>query len=210
MSSSHQVVQRSSDAVKRIKVKGSTSSKGTSRSKVPIGLPSKKAKFFRRGSPRKRHAVTVGLPPSGETDEHGQKRLSSWKKSRASSRRGNGSEGYKNPTKLSMRALSWNCQRIGSDLTARRLMEMCQKHRPRLVFLSDTKNRRLLLQNIQADLRFDRLFTVEPLGLSGGFALFSMDEFQTNVLFPNNRMIDVEAVIDGIKVFMMFFMVTLC
>ncbi|KAL0753504.1 hypothetical protein Bca101_091172 [Brassica carinata] len=87
MSSSHQVVQRSSDAVKRIKVKGSTSSKGTSRSKVPIGLPSKKAKFFRRGSPRKRHAVTVGLPPSGETDEHGQKRLSSWKKSRASSRR---------------------------------------------------------------------------------------------------------------------------
>ena len=31
-----------------------------------------------------------------------------------------------------------------------------------------------------------------------------MDEFQVNVLFSNNRMIDIEAVIDGIKVFMMF------
>ena len=63
---------------------------------------------------------------------------------------------------------------------------MCQKHRPGVVFL------------------FDHLFTVKPLGLSGGLALFTMDEFQVNVLFSNNRMIDIEAVIDGIKVFMTF------
>ena len=81
---------------------------------------------------------------------------------------------------------------------------MCQKHRPGLVFLSETKNRRLLLQNIQANLGFDHLFIVEPLGLSGGLALFFMDEFQVNVLFSNNRMIDIEAVIDGIKVYMTF------
>nr|VDD24878.1 unnamed protein product [Brassica oleracea] len=81
---------------------------------------------------------------------------------------------------------------------------MCQKHRPGLVFLSETKNRRLLLQNIQADLRFDHLFTVEPLSLSGGLALLFTDEFQVNVLFSNNRMIEIEAVIDGIKVFMTF------
>ena len=81
---------------------------------------------------------------------------------------------------------------------------MCQKHRKGLVFLSETKNRRLLLQNIQADLGFDHLFTVEPLGLSGGLALFFMDDFQVNVLFSNNRMIDIEAIIDGIKVYMTF------
>ena len=81
---------------------------------------------------------------------------------------------------------------------------MYQKHRPGLVFLSKTKNRRLLLQNIHADLGFDRLFTVEPLGLSGGLTLFFMDEFQVNVLFSNNKMIDIEVVIDGIKVFMPF------
>ena len=48
------------------------------------------------------------------------------------------------------------------------------------------------------------MFTVEPLGFIGGLALFSMDEFQVNVLFSNNRMIDIKTVIDGIKVFMTF------
>ena len=103
-----------------------------------------------------------------------------------------------------MRTLSWNCRGIGNDLTVRRLTEMCQKHRPGLVFLSETKNRRLLLQNMQTDLGFDHLFTVEPLGLSGGLALFFMDEFQVNVLFSNNCMIDIEAIINGIKVYMTF------
>ncbi|XP_056855051.1 uncharacterized protein LOC130504459 [Raphanus sativus] len=103
-----------------------------------------------------------------------------------------------------MRTISWNSRGIGSDLTVRRLTEMCQKHRPGLVFFSETKNRKLRLQNLQADLGFDHVFTVEPLGLSGGLALFFMDEFQVNVLFSNNRMIDIEAVIDGIKVFMTF------
>ncbi|KAF8106023.1 hypothetical protein N665_0148s0011 [Sinapis alba] len=103
-----------------------------------------------------------------------------------------------------MRALSWNCRGIGNDLTVRRLTEMYQKYRSGLVFLSETKNKRMVLQNIQADLGFDCLFTVEPLGLSGGLALFSMDDFQINVLFSNNRMIDVEAIIDGIKVYMTF------
>ncbi|KAL0645993.1 hypothetical protein Bca4012_044284 [Brassica carinata] len=76
-----------------------------------------------------------------------------------------------------MKTISWNCRGIENDLTVRRFTEMCQKHHPRLVFLSETKNRRLL-QNIQADLGFYHLYTVEPLGLSG--------------------------VIDGIKVYMMF------
>ena len=61
-----------------------------------------------------------------------------------------------------------------------------------------------MLQNIKAGLGFDRLFTIEPFGLSGGLSLFSMDEFQVNVLFSNNRIIDIEAAIDGIKVFMTF------
>ena len=60
------------------------------------------------------------------------------------------------------------------------------------------------MQNIQADLGFDHLFTVEQLGLNGGLALFFMDNFQVNVLFSNNRMIDFEVVVDGVKVFMTF------
>ena len=54
---------------------------------------------------------------------------------------------------------------IRNDLTIRCLTEMCQKHRLGFVFLSDTKNRMLLLQNIQSDLGFDHFFSVEPLDL---------------------------------------------
>lgn len=104
----------------------------------------------------------------------------------------------------SMKTLSWNCRRIGNDLTVRRLTEMCQKHRLGLLFQSETKNRKLLLQNIQADLGFNKLFTVEPLGQRGGLALIFMDEFQVDILFSNNQMIDVKAVINGIKFLMTF------
>ena len=48
------------------------------------------------------------------------------------------------------------------------------------------------------------MFTVEPIGQSRGLALLLMDNLRVNVLFSNNRMIDVEAVIDGVKVFMTF------
>ncbi|CAF2073526.1 BnaC01g23110D [Brassica napus] len=95
--SSHQVDQGSTEAVKKTSGKRSTSSKGTSRSRVPHGLPSKKAEFFCRGSPRKRNAISIGLPPYGETDEHGQPRPSSSKKAKASSRHSRGLEGPQKP-----------------------------------------------------------------------------------------------------------------
>ena len=59
---------------------------------------------------------------------------------------------------------------------------MCQKRRPGLVPF-ETKNRRLLLQNIQADLGFDHVFTVEPLGLSGSLALFLWMNFKLMFYF---------------------------
>ncbi|KAG2251655.1 hypothetical protein Bca4012_099139 [Brassica carinata] len=99
--SSHQVDQGSTEAVKKTSGKRSTSSKGTSRSRVPHCLPSKKAEFFRRGSPRKRNAISIGLPPSGETDEHGQPRPSSSRKAKASSRHDDDNIGFVDlPTKI--------------------------------------------------------------------------------------------------------------
>ena len=103
-----------------------------------------------------------------------------------------------------MKTLSWNCREIGDDLTVQRLKEMHQKHRPKILFLSETKNRKSLLQNLQVDLGYDQLFIVEPIGQSVGLALFLMDDLQVNILLSNNRMIDVEAVTDGVKVCMTF------
>lgn len=72
-----------------------------------------------------------------------------------------------------MKTLIWNCQGIGNDLTVRRLKKMCQKHRPRLLFISETKNKKRMFQDIQADLGFSKLFTIEPLGQQGGFIFFN-------------------------------------
>ncbi|CAA7024087.1 unnamed protein product [Microthlaspi erraticum] len=51
---------------------------------------------------------------------------------------------------------------------------------------------------------YDKLFTVEPEGLSGGLALFYYDSFDVTVLSSSSRMIDVEATIEGKKVYMTF------
>lgn len=51
---------------------------------------------------------------------------------------------------------------------------------------------------------YDNLVTVDPIGRSGGLALFYNKEFQIQVLYTSNRMIDVEAEVLGKKVFLTF------
>ena len=71
-------------------------------------------------------------------------------------------------------------------------------------FLSETKNNFAFLQDFQFEFGYNKLFTVEPEGRSGGVALFYLDSFDVTVLYSNNRMIDIEATIEGHKVFITF------
>lgn len=50
----------------------------------------------------------------------------------------------------------------------------------------------------------DKLITIDPVGTSGGLTLFKNNDYQINILYTSNRMIDVEAVIMGHKVFLTF------
>lgn len=45
---------------------------------------------------------------------------------------------------------------------------------------------------------------MDPVGRSGGLALFYNIDYQVNILYTSNRMIDVEAIIMGHKVFLTF------
>ena len=45
---------------------------------------------------------------------------------------------------------------------------------------------------------------MDPIGTRGGLALFYNNEFQVNILYTSNRMIDVEAMALGKQVFMTF------
>ena len=103
-----------------------------------------------------------------------------------------------------MNAIAWNCQRAGAYLTKQYLRELHQCFEPRFPFLSETKNNFYFLQYFKFEFGYDNLFTVEPLGRSGGLALFYMDDSEVSIEFSNARMIDIAVKIEGHKVFMTF------
>ena len=103
-----------------------------------------------------------------------------------------------------MRILSWNCRGVGSKWTISYLTEIWHKHKPDFLFLSETKQDFGFVQKFQGHFGFDNLVTVDPVGRSGGLALYYNNEYQVNVLYSSNRMIDVEAVALGKMVYMTF------
>ena len=60
------------------------------------------------------------------------------------------------------------------------------------------------MQDFQIYFGYNKLFTVEPEGRSGGLALFYMDSYEVSILYFDNRMIDIAATIEGQRVFMTF------
>ncbi|GKB67089.1 reverse transcriptase [Tanacetum coccineum] len=71
-----------------------------------------------------------------------------------------------------MLILSWNCQGVGRPLTISNLRELCKSHLPYVVFLMETKNKRCHLKFIRRSLCFEGYFYVDPIGRSGGLALW--------------------------------------
>lgn len=92
-----------------------------------------------------------------------------------------------------------------SKWTISYLREIWYKHKPDFLFLSETKQESTFVQSFQAHFGFDNLVTVDPIGTSGGLALYYNNEYQVKILYSSNRMIDVEAEAMGKRVFMTFF-----
>ena len=103
-----------------------------------------------------------------------------------------------------MKTLSWYCQGLRSNLTVRRLEEMCREHLPDFVFLLETKNSSAHVLKFQSSLGYDHCFLVDPVGLSGGLALFWKSNFEVEVLQASNRIIDTKIKF-GSRVFFMSF-----
>lgn len=111
---------------------------------------------------------------------------------------------WRSTSNFFMRVLSWNCRGMESKGTISYLREIWHKNRPNFLFLAETKQAATFVQDFQAHFGYDNLVTVDPIGRSGGLALYYNNDFQTKILYKSNRMIDVEAVISGKQVFLTF------
>lgn len=60
------------------------------------------------------------------------------------------------------------------------------------------------MQDFQTSFGYNKLVTVELEGQSGGLGLFYMDSYEVTILFSANRLIDIEANLEGHKVYMTF------
>ena len=81
---------------------------------------------------------------------------------------------------------------------------MCREHFPDFLFLLETRNSSRHVSNFQISLGYDHSFMVDPVGLSGGLALFWKNSYEVEIPFSSNRIIDVKVKIGSLCYFMSF------
>jgi hypothetical protein len=71
-----------------------------------------------------------------------------------------------------MSLFSWNCRGLGNPRTVRVLHHLVKDKSPSIVFLMETYSSKGYMEKVRCRLGFDCLFVVDPVGRSGGLALF--------------------------------------
>ncbi|XP_027127794.2 uncharacterized protein [Coffea arabica] len=94
-----------------------------------------------------------------------------------------------------MRVVVWNCQGVGSPLTVPQLREVNHLSSPNIYFLSETKNRKTVIDRIARRLRLDNNVTVEAMNRTGGMALLWTKD--TQIVEVVTTAFTIEAKIEG-------------
>lgn len=96
-----------------------------------------------------------------------------------------------------MRLISWNCRGFGAALTIKELKDNCFKYKPQMVFLMETKQLQRRLEGLRRKtFKFDDSCYVDPVGLSGGLALWWSNDLNVQILYKSKNII--HAAIDGV------------
>ncbi|XP_062014558.1 uncharacterized protein LOC133731122 [Rosa rugosa] len=97
---------------------------------------------------------------------------------------------------MDMEILSWNCRGICSDTTTRALKDLISQNRPQIIFLCETKIRRLTdFIALRSALGFAHSKEVLSDGQSGGLGMFWTEDVQVQVGTFSPHHIDI--MIDG-------------
>ncbi|XP_071921715.1 uncharacterized protein [Coffea arabica] len=91
-----------------------------------------------------------------------------------------------------MRVVAWNCRGAGSPLTVPQLKEVIRLHSPMVVFLSETKNRKRVIDVVMKQIQFDRNVVVEPEGRAGGLAMFWKQEVKVREVYTSECSIEIK------------------
>ncbi|XP_012857002.1 PREDICTED: uncharacterized protein LOC105976270 [Erythranthe guttata] len=90
-----------------------------------------------------------------------------------------------------MSCIFWNCQGLGAPLTIHVLGDILRDCRPLLVFLSETKGTRPLLEKLKRRWNLNG-FGIDKVGNSGGLILFWQKEVEVDLISYSNNHIDAE------------------
>jgi exonuclease III len=89
-----------------------------------------------------------------------------------------------------MNALSWNCQGLGQPWAVQELTRLIREYCPNCVFLSETRQHKERVSNLQFRIGFQHSFIVDRVGKGGGLGLYWDDSLKIDIMSYGLHFID--------------------
>jgi exonuclease III len=90
-----------------------------------------------------------------------------------------------------MRVLSLNSRGLSSDSAVRKLQDLQRRHKPDILFLSETHLDRSSGERLKLKMGFANMYVANSTGRGGGLLMFSAQHVRLSLKYIHNNYIDV-------------------